>query len=411
MALETFRFLHASDFHLDQPPGGLTELPAELVDPLIESTYRAVDTVFDTAIREEVAFVVLSGDIIHFPSASPRAIDFLATQFERLHEKQIPVYWLGGQLEAGNALPDDFALPRNVHRLPTTRVETLEVKREGKTIAYIVGQSSGGHAWANLEDMRVPRDGRFFVGMWYCEGREPLDEELLDELGIDYWAFGGVHQRRSLQNMIPAEFCGTPQGRLPAETGPHGCLLATVTGDEIDDTQFIETDTLRYRTERIDVNADDDRSKLITRMRGRLQTIRQDVDAKKPMLVTWEVIDDGPLGKELRQIDVGEAFLDQVRRETDSASNNLWSIAIRSQRATIPADMFDEDSVMGDFLRAVRDLEAADHRLLDVSSYLPDTPSAKRLIETLHLETPAARRQLLRDVTTMGIDLLCGESA
>ena len=143
MAQETFRFLHASDFHLDQPPGGLTDLPSELVEPLIESTYRAVDAVFDAAIRERVAFVVLSGDLIHFPTASPRAIDFLSAQFERLREKKIPVYWLGGQLEAGHAIPDDFKLPKNVHRMATTRVEKIEVKRDRETIAYVVGQSGG----------------------------------------------------------------------------------------------------------------------------------------------------------------------------------------------------------------------------------------------------------------------------
>ena len=409
MALDSFRFLHASDFHLDQPPGGLTELPDDLLDALIEATYKSVDAVFDAAIRERVAFVVLSGDIIHFPTASPRAVDFLATQFERLHENRIPCYWLGGQLEAGNSLPEDFVLPKSVHRLPTTRVKTLEVKRERKTIAYVVGQSSGDNAFANLEDMRVPRDGRFFVGLWYCDSQDRLQKDELDELGIDYWAFGGVHQRSSMENLIPAEFCGTPQGRLPSETGPHGCLLVRVTGDEIDDTQFIETDSIRYRTERIDVQSDDDGPKLVARMKSRLQTIRHDVESKKPILVTWEIVDDGPLGRELRQLDSAEAFLDQVRRDTDSRTTNVWSIGLRCLRASVPSTMFDEDSILGDFLRVVREMESTDDRLLDVSTYLPETPSARRLVETLHLDTPAARRQLLREVTTMGIDLLSGE--
>lgn len=408
---QSFRFLHASDFHLDQPPGGLTELPPELVESLIEATYKAVDAVFDAAIRERVEFVVLTGDLIHFPTASPRAIDFLSSQFARLHEKKIPVYWLGGQLESGHSLPEDFRLPKNVHRLPTSRVQTLEVKRDRKTIAYIVGQSCGTNSYANLEDLRVPRDGRFFVGMWYCAGHEDLDRDQLDELGIDYWAFGGVHQRRSLENLIPAEYCGTPQGRLPSETGPHGCLLVKVTGDDIDDTHFIETDAIRYRTERIEVDDTDDQRSLISKMKSRVQTIRHDVDAKKPILITWELNDDGPLGRELRDIKLNEAFLDNVRRETDSKSINCWSIAIRSLRATVPPSLFDEDSILGDFLRVIREMEQAGDRTLDVHSYLPNTTAAKQLAETLHLNNPAARRQLLREVTTMGIDWLSGEHA
>ena len=404
----SFRFIHASDFHLDQPLGGLTYLPPDLVAPLVEATYKSVDAVFDAAIRERVEFVVLSGDLIHFPTASPRAIDFLSTQFNRLHAKKIPVYWLGGKLEAGHGIPNDFRLPKNVHRMPTSRVQTLEVKQNKKTIAHIVGQSSGGNAYANLEDMRVPRDGRFFVGMWYHEGHEELPQDQLDELGIDYWAFGGVHQRRSLNNLIPAEYCGTPQGRLPSETGPHGCLLVKVTGDDIDETHFIETDTIRYRTERIEVEHGDDQNKLIDRMKSRMQTIRHDVDPKKPILVTWEVNDDGSLGRELRQLPANEAFLETIRREADSKSQNIHSIALRSLRASVPSSLFDEDSILGDFLRAVRDLQQSGDRTLDVRSYLPDTPAARKLAESLHLDSPVARQQLLREVTTMGIDWLSG---
>ncbi len=407
---QSFRFIHASDFHLDQPPGGLTYLPPELVEPLIEATYRSVDAIFDAAIRERVEFVVLSGDLIHFPTASPRAVDFLNAQFRRLQEKRIPVYWLGGKLEAGHALPDDFQLPKNVHRLPTSRVQTLEVKREKKTIAYIVGQSCGGNAYANLEDMRVPRDGRFFVGAWYCDDHSKLDDNQLDELGIDYWAFGGVHQRQSLNNLIPAEHCGTPQGRLPSETGPHGCLLVKVTGDDIDETHFIETDAIRYRTESINIDAQDDKPKVIARLKSRMQTIRHEVDGAKPILISWELNDDGELGRELRQLQGNEAFLEMIRREADSSSLKTYSIAVSSHRQSVPSTMFDEDSILGDFLRVVRDLEESGDATLDVNSYLPDTAAAKKLAESLHLKTPAARRQLLRDVTTMGIDWLSGNA-
>lgn len=407
----SFRFLHASDFHLDQPPGGMAELPVDLIDPLIEAPYEAVDRVFDTALRERVDFVVLSGDIIHFPSASPRAMDFLANQFNRLSEKNIPVYWLGGQLESGHSIPAEFKLPKTVFRFPTSRVQTIEVKKDRKTIAYLVGQSSGGHGYANLEDMRVPRDGRFFVGVWYHDGREELDADQLDELGIDYWAFGGGHQRRSLENLIPAEFSGTPQGRLPSEHGPHGCLLLTVTGDNIDDTHFVETDSIRYATERIELPASDDKASLLTKIKSRLQSMQNQAEFKRHLLVTWEIVHDGALGRELRRIDQAEAFLDQLRRETTavSGSRNIHSIGLRSLRAAVPSNLFDEDSILGDFLRVVREMEQSGDRSLDVSSYLPNTKAARKLAEILHLESPQARAELLREVTTLGMDLLSGE--
>lgn len=409
MSLETFRFLHASDFHLDQAPGGIVELQDGLIDHLIEATYQAINAVFDTALQESVDFVLLSGDIIHFPTASPRAMDFLATQFERLYEKNIPVYWLGGGLEAGASLPDDVRLPKNVHRMATSRVQTLEVKKERRTIGYIVGQSIGGHGYANLADMRVPRDGRFFVGMWYCNQPEDLDHDQLDDLGIDYWALGGSHKQQTLQTVIPSYFCGTPQGRSPLETGPHGCMLVKVTGDQIDDAVLIETDALRYRTEQIDVAPSDDRQSLLSKIKSRLQTIRHDVDARKPLLVTWEIVDDGLLGKQLREVSEVDSFLDQIRRETlDAASKNTWTIGLRSTLASVPSQLFDEDSIVGDFLRVIREMESSGDPLLDIQTYLPNTPTARTLAESMQLDS-LARTQLLREVTTMGIDMLSGD--
>ena len=410
MSLESFRFLHASDFHLDEAPRGVIDLHDGLVEHLIDATYRSVDSVIDTALRERVDFVLLSGDVVHFPSASPRAIEFLGMQFERLNEKRIPVYWLGGDLEAGASLPSDFRLPKNVHRMATSRVQTLEVKKERRTIGYVVGQSSGDHGYANLEDMRVPRDGRFFVGMWYCQQPDNLDHDQLDDLGIDYWALGGSHKQRTLKTVIPAQFSGTPQGRTPQESGAHGCLLVKVTGDQIDDSVLVETDALRYRTERIDVTTDDDRESLLRKIKSRLQTIRHDVEAQKPLLVTWEIADDGALGKQLRNQNEADLFLQQVRSETqEAASKNTWTIGLNSIRSSIPTHLLDEDSIVGDFLRVVRELEDAGTSLHDVQDYLPNTPAAKKLAASLSNRTTTSRTQLLRDVTTMGIDLLSGD--
>lgn len=413
MAAKTFRFLHASDFHLERPPGGLTDLPIDLVDTLLDATYKAVDAVFDTALREQVEFVILSGDILHFPTASPRAVDFLCTQFGRLQEQKIPVFWLGGQLEADHPLPDELQLPDNVHLFSTGDVQTHEVRKGKKTIAYVVGQSRGGHAFANLDEMRVPRDGRFFVGLWHCDSGQELDHDQLDDLGIDYWALGGRHESRSLQTMIPAAFSGSPQGRGPAEAGPHGCLLVTVTGDDIDETQLVETDMVRYRTERIVVQPGDDRDKLAAKMKSRMQTIRHDVDAKKPILVSWEIEDDDALGRSLRRWDQAETFLEKFRRDTPElhgVDKGMWSISLSSQRASFPTKLFDEDSILGDFLRVLRGMEDKLDPAMEVADELPKNAMGQRLEKQLQSQDLNARRKLLQAVSTLGIDLLSGES-
>ncbi|HJS06952.1 MAG TPA: metallophosphoesterase, partial [Pirellulales bacterium] len=62
--MPAFRFLHTSDFHLEQPPAGLAEIPDHLRDLLVEAPYRAAANVFQAAIESEVDFVVLAGDLV-----------------------------------------------------------------------------------------------------------------------------------------------------------------------------------------------------------------------------------------------------------------------------------------------------------------------------------------------------------
>ena len=89
MALERVRFLHTSDWHLEEPLGGIAEVSAELRDDLIEAPYQAAQRVVEAAIREAVDFVLLAGDILPTESASPYTLEFVLQQFEKLHEQGI----------------------------------------------------------------------------------------------------------------------------------------------------------------------------------------------------------------------------------------------------------------------------------------------------------------------------------
>ncbi len=49
---QPFRFIHSSDFHLERPPRGLTEVPEHLRGAFVDAPYRAAERVFDAAIKE-----------------------------------------------------------------------------------------------------------------------------------------------------------------------------------------------------------------------------------------------------------------------------------------------------------------------------------------------------------------------
>ena len=84
MTGQAFRFIHASDFHLEQPLQGLIEVPDHLREQLIDAPYTAALRVFDAAIRDRVDFVLLSGDLVDPDLSGPRGVGFLLEQLERL---------------------------------------------------------------------------------------------------------------------------------------------------------------------------------------------------------------------------------------------------------------------------------------------------------------------------------------
>ena len=99
MSAQSFRFLCAGGFHLHAVLQGLSEAPEHLLESLVSAPYRAAEQVFQTAVREEVDFVVLTGDLLDAASGGPRAVAFLVKQFELLRDHGIPIYWTASKLE------------------------------------------------------------------------------------------------------------------------------------------------------------------------------------------------------------------------------------------------------------------------------------------------------------------------
>ena len=71
---ESFRFIHASDFHLESPLGDLDTIPSHLRDAMADAPRRAVKAVFDAALVDNIDFVVLSGDLLNPQTAGPHGM-------------------------------------------------------------------------------------------------------------------------------------------------------------------------------------------------------------------------------------------------------------------------------------------------------------------------------------------------
>ena len=239
---EGFKFIHASDLHLDRPMQGLTELPAHLKPALTEAPYIAASRVFDQAIAELVDFVLLSGDPFDHPSAPPRAKTFLLSQFKRLAERQITIYWSSGDASQPSSWPTAAELPENVVRFSCNDVEVVTHSKEGAPVATIHGACC---------DSR-----RDIFSPFFADDGEPfpiaistgeIEADPTENSNIRYWAWGGQPLTTLLETEHGmASHPGTHQGRSIFENGPCGCLLGRVTTKGELQLKKIETGPIRW---------------------------------------------------------------------------------------------------------------------------------------------------------------------
>ena len=69
----TVRFIHCADLHLDTPFRGLADVDADRGRALNQATFDSYANIIDLAVREEVDFVVIAGDVYDSTDRSLRA--------------------------------------------------------------------------------------------------------------------------------------------------------------------------------------------------------------------------------------------------------------------------------------------------------------------------------------------------
>ena len=89
--MNSFRFLHAADLHLDCQLKGLEQYEGAPVQQIRDSTRRALENLIELAIAEQVAFVVIAGDLFDGKWTDIQTGLWTANQFRRLEKQGIKV--------------------------------------------------------------------------------------------------------------------------------------------------------------------------------------------------------------------------------------------------------------------------------------------------------------------------------
>jgi DNA repair exonuclease SbcCD nuclease subunit len=254
--MESLRFIHTADLHLDSPFRGLADSAPKLREELQAATLGALAAIVDHTIEAKADFLVIAGDIYDSRDRSLRALVSFRRQMERLAERDISVYVVHGNHDPLNGWGSEFQLPPNVttfHGKPHAE----PVIRRGKEIARVTGVSYVREKVTdNLAALMQPEsDSPYSVAVLHANvgsqtGHADYAPVTVDELaasGFDYWALGHVHTRSILARRPSAvAYPGNPQGRNPREDGPRGCFQVDVDRNGEAHLQFIETNLARW---------------------------------------------------------------------------------------------------------------------------------------------------------------------
>ena len=400
---QPLRFIHAADLHLELPPLGLTEVPDHLRTLLIDAPFRAAERVFDAALKEHVDFLLLAGDVINPLACGPRGLVFLADQFERLAAQSITVYWAGGPGDDFERWLDAWPLPKNVVRFSLNRVTRFVHTRGGEPLAQILGTSSTLDKKINVSEFRAAAGELFAIGV--AHGIMELDSATWQE--IDYWALGGEHDRRTLASgPITAHYCGTCQGRSPAESGPRGCTLVTVDESRQVRSAFIETDAVRFEQQRLAVSDFATADQLATILGDRLTELTGDPFGPG-LLISWTLSGSDNTLRQLRHGHLATDLVGRLRAAQAQKRPVVWTISVGGETIDVAnAELLAEESVLGEFLRTVAHYAEHAEAELSLEPFLAERHLAGTLAAELTIAEPSARRRLLAQVAELGSDLL-----
>ena len=389
-----FRFLHAADIHLDSPLVGLDRYESAPVEAIRGATRRAFENLVQLAIEEEVAFVILAGDIYDGDWKDYRTGLFFVEQMAKLRDVGIPVFMVSGNHDAESRITKQLRLPDNVHpfstKKPSThRVDAVDAAIHGQGFSSRAVQENLSGAYPAAER------GLFNVGVLHTslDGREghnpyaPTSPQILAQKGYDYWALGHVHRREIVSKEPWIVFPGNTQGRHAREVGPKGCTLVTVENGVITGVEERTVDVFRWVVCRVDVDGVATTNDLLDSVSRALASEAVGTDGR-PMAARVEVT--GPANCH-----------DEIAAQPDR-----WTEEVRALAPALPGvDVWIEKVLFG--TTRIGDLAALAARDDAIGSFLrelacaTDTPDEK-----------AALRSALADVRgALPPELLVGDDA
>ena len=369
--MNSFHFLHAADIHLDSPLKGLVGQEGAAAERIRTATREALYQLVDLAIKENVDFLIIAGDLYDGDWPDYKTGLFFVGQMGRLNKEGIPVYLLHGNHDAESQITKRLELPANVHVFGARKPETFGV---GELSVALHGQSFQQRDVTDNLVLGYPSSvsGAFNIGVLHTGlggmgGHANYAPCSLDDLvnkGYDYWALGHVHQTAMLHKRPHIVFPGNLQGRHVRETGAKGAYLVTVEDNDITDFVSVPCDVVRWAVLSVPLNDANSMGKVTDQIRVALESaVADEPDGR---LLVFRIVLGGCTEIHGQLVASEDHVLAEARASALGLGEEVaWveKVVIATDAILDPETLAQREDAIGEFQRMLKDA-GSDQELL-----------------------------------------------
>ena len=405
-----FKFIHAADIHLDSPLVGLSQHEEAPAEAIRVATRTALTRLIDYAISQQVAFLVIAGDLYDGDWKDFGTGISFNHEMRKLESANIPVYLIYGNHDAESRVTKSLTLPSNVHVFPTKNPDTfqhptLPVSLHGQGFATpaVTENLASNYPEPVGEHYNI---GLLHTNLGDADGHGNYAPSNLSQLvghGYHYWALGHIHQRKIHHANPHVVYSGNTQGRHINETGGKGCYLVTVNDElETEHCHFQELDSVRWDNVEIDCSGLTDEHQVLTTVRDRINKALNDVGGRLlaiRLTLTGHTTLHESLHAEHTRL---TAEARNIAIEIDHESIWLEGLRLKTQSLLDPKELAEQDDLTAFVLAALEAFDPSDLPMpvANLQKKLP-ADAIKALAGALKPGTNQERKEIGEDVTAI----------
>jgi DNA repair exonuclease SbcCD nuclease subunit len=320
----------------------------QLAQRFAKASRDAFSDLVSRAIDENVAFVIIAGDIYDGDWKDTSIGLFFNREMARLHRAGIRVFVVKGNHDAESVITRTITLPDNVFTFPTKpktfKLDELEVALHGRSFPeravtenYVLAYPDPVPGWFNIGILHTSCDGRPGHATY-----APCTVPQLKTLGYQYWALGHVHEFEELAWEPPIVFPGNLQGRSIRECGAKGAVLVDVSDGQVTELRRLIVDHARWAVVTVDLDSVSEESDALRKIEDQIRFATEEAGGR---LLALRVVLEGRAVRHLSLTSDARRFADEVQAAADRCAGDVWLEGLRIGTAVPPARVSIGDAI------------------------------------------------------------------